>query len=105
MVVLAIFDVYITDEDEYERYKAMVRKSLKIYDAKFVTITNEGDNNLEVIEGNWKPSHLVILEFKTKEHAKTWYNSSEYAEALEIRKKASKTNFILVETFSHDTLM
>ena len=31
------------------------------------------------LEGQWNPQRLVIMEFKSMDQAKAWWNSDEYA--------------------------
>jgi uncharacterized protein (DUF1330 family) len=50
-----------------------------------------------VLEGNWQPHRVVVLEFPSLEQARRWYESEEYREPKAIRIAASKTNAILVE--------
>ena len=52
---------------------------------------------MEVLEGDWDPKTLVMLEFESMEQAKRWYRSPAYTRAREIRLRAASTNLILVE--------
>ena len=36
---------------------------------------------LAVLEGEWEPSRLVVLEFEDLEAAKRWYDSERYRQA------------------------
>ncbi|MCH7491425.1 MAG: DUF1330 domain-containing protein [Gemmatimonadetes bacterium] len=51
----------------------------------------------EVIEGDWDPHRIIVLEFESVARAKEWYSSPEYAPALAIRLKAATSNTIIVE--------
>jgi uncharacterized protein (DUF1330 family) len=53
----------------------------------------------EVLEGDWRPGRLVILEFPSPEAAKQWWASPEYAPAKAIRQRIAKTNMILVNGY------
>jgi uncharacterized protein (DUF1330 family) len=52
---------------------------------------------IEALEGNWKPNRIVVIEFDDAEHAKTWWDSAEYAEARAIHRQATISNIILVD--------
>jgi len=39
----------------------------------------------EVLEGDWQPGVLVIIEFATAEKARQWINSPEYQPARQVR--------------------
>ena len=51
----------------------------------------------EVLEGNWQPKRVVVLEFASADKARQWYESEDYRPARAIRMKASSGNVILVE--------
>jgi uncharacterized protein (DUF1330 family) len=55
---------------------------------------------VEPVEGAWKPSAIIIIEFPDIERAKTWYRSTEYAAALAVRDQAISRDMILVEGFA-----
>jgi uncharacterized protein (DUF1330 family) len=50
-----------------------------------------------VLEGDWDPKRLVIIEFPDMETARGWYESDEYAPLRELRRSASVTNIVVVE--------
>ena len=39
-----------------------------------------------MLEGDWNPTRLVVLEFADLEAAKRWYESEEYQEAKRLRE-------------------
>ena len=43
----------------------------------------------EVLEGDWQPKRLVVIEFPDMEAALGWYRSEEYQELAKIRWSAS----------------
>jgi uncharacterized protein (DUF1330 family) len=51
----------------------------------------------ETLEGTWQPKRIVVLEFPTKEAAKDWWASNEYAPAKALRQRTATTNMILVQ--------
>ncbi|MBV1686654.1 DUF1330 domain-containing protein [Novosphingobium sp. G106] len=50
-----------------------------------------------VIEGDWSPLAIVLVEFPDRDAVDRWYASPEYAEALAIRGSALHRNMIVVE--------
>ncbi len=93
MAVYAIVDVEVTDPEGYAEYRKLTGPSLEKYGGKFIV----RGGTTEVLEGDWKPNRLVVIQFETLEEAKRWYNSPEYQTAKAIRLKAARTNFVLVE--------
>jgi uncharacterized protein (DUF1330 family) len=52
---------------------------------------------LAVLEGDWNPSRLVMLEFPDLETAKRWYDSPEYQEVRKLRDGAANLRMVAVE--------
>ncbi len=92
-----LVDVKIHDHEAYEGYKKLTPSSLIPYGGKFIVRGGAS----EVLEGDWEPGRIVVLEFPTVEKAKLWWSSVEYAPAKTIRQKASETNMLLVEGYLH----
>ncbi|HEX8650039.1 MAG TPA: DUF1330 domain-containing protein [Pyrinomonadaceae bacterium] len=88
-----IVDVQITDPEAYERYKAAVPATLAAYGGKFLV----RGGRAEILEGDWEPSRIVVLEFESAEKAKAWWSSQVYAAPKQLRQSASVTKMILVE--------
>ena len=88
-----IADIDIHDPDAYEEYRRIDAPTIEKYGGSFVV---RGGPH-EVLEGDWAPHRLVILEFESVARAKEWYSSEEYAPALAIRLKATTSSLIIVE--------
>jgi len=93
MAAYVIADVDVTDPASYAEYRTLVPKSLEPYGGRFLV---RGGAH-EVLEGEWKPKRLVVLEFPTRAAAERWYASEEYRHAKAIRLRAARTNVVLVE--------
>jgi len=52
---------------------------------------------MEVLEGDWAPLRVVVIEFDDMDAARAWYESDEYRAAIPIRQGASTTGLIVVE--------
>ncbi len=57
------------------------------------------DPNLDVIEGEWKGTQVVILEFESVDAAKAWYNSPEYQAVVGERIAATDGAAVIVSGF------
>ena len=51
----------------------------------------------EILEGDWQPLRLVVIEFPTAAAAREWYESEEYSPLRAMRRGASDTDIVLVE--------
>ncbi len=93
MPAYAIFDIAVTDPERYEEYKKLAPPAIAAYGGKYLV----RGGHLDVLEGNWHPSRIVVLEFPTAEQAKAWIDSPEYSEARALRHATASTHAILVE--------
>ncbi len=89
--VIAEMDVH--DPEQYERYKAAVPETLAASGGRFIVRGGE----LAVLEGDWQPKRLVVLEFDDLETAKRWYESSEYQEVKKLREGAATLHIVAVQ--------
>jgi uncharacterized protein (DUF1330 family) len=51
----------------------------------------------EILEGDYAPLRVVIIEFPDLAAAKGWYESDGYAPLRELRRSASDTDILVVE--------
>ncbi|OLS19094.1 MAG: hypothetical protein HeimC2_42830 [Candidatus Heimdallarchaeota archaeon LC_2] len=98
MSAYLIADITISDPNKYSEYLKFVGATLTKFGGKLVIAVGEHSRGkIEVIEGNWNPKHLVMVEFEHLDLIKKWYSSSEYQEILNLRNESSQANFIAVE--------
>ncbi len=93
MTAYIIFDIEVADPVGYEDYKRLAAPTVAQFGGKYIA----RGGNTEVLEGEWIPKRLVILEFENSERAKAWLNSPEYAEARALRHKYAKSNMVVVD--------
>ena len=89
--VIAVTDLH--DPEQYEHYKAAAPETIAKYGGRYVARGGE----LEVLEGDWHPPRLVILEVDDLEAAKRWYASPEYQAAKQLREGAATMRLVAVE--------
>lgn len=88
-----IIETDVHDPEQYERYKAASPDSIAAGGGRFVARGGE----LAVLEGDWHPSRLVVLEFADLEAAKRWYDSPGYREVRRLRESAATLRVVAVE--------
>jgi uncharacterized protein (DUF1330 family) len=88
-----IIETDIHDPEQYERYKAASPAAVAAGGGRFITRGGE----LAVLEGDWDPARIVVLEFPDLETAKRWYESPGYQEAKRLRDGAAKLRMVAVE--------
>jgi uncharacterized protein (DUF1330 family) len=94
MAAYLISDVTMQDAAAFEIYRARAASSIAAHGGRYLV----RGGAIEKLEGSWSPRTIVIVEFPTVEQARAWYDSAEYAAALEVRDAALRRNLILVES-------
>jgi len=93
MPAYVIVETDISDPEQYEQYKAASPGAVAAGGGRFVVRGGE----LAVLEGDWNPSRLVVLEFEDLDAAKRWYESETYQEAKKLREGAARLNMVAVQ--------
>jgi len=93
MSALIIVDIEVLDPVRYEDYKRLASAAIAAHGGKYLV----RGGPTEVLDGNWTPRRLVVLEFESVEKAKAWRHSPEYAEAIKIRDTCARANMIVAE--------
>ena len=93
MPAYVILDIDVKDAAGYEEYKKRGAPTIIAYAGK--PLARGGTT--EVWEGSWQPRRMVILEFKTMDDARKWWNSAEYNQAKKLRHKSAQTNVVCIE--------
>ena len=93
MPAYVIVETDITDPEQYERYKQASPGAVAAGGGRFVVRGGE----LAVLEGDWHPTRLVVLEFDDLAAAKRWYESEAYQEAKKLREGAVRLRMVAVQ--------
>jgi len=93
MPAYCIIDVDVHNPAGMREYLERVPGTLTEYGGRYIVRGGQ----FEVVEGNWQPARVVILEFPNMDQAKRWYDCGEYKEMKAARLKAARTNIVLVE--------
>lgn len=94
MPAYLVTSVEVLDLDRYRaQYTTKGAPAVDQYGGRFLV---EGGAP-EVMEGDWAPKRMAIVEFPDAEAARRFYNSPEYTKAREARKGIANFNMILVE--------
>jgi uncharacterized protein (DUF1330 family) len=93
MVAYAIVDLDVKDPSKLESYRRDVPATVAKYGGRFIV----RGGACEVLEGDWTPKRIVVLEFPTMDALKRWYHSEEYKPLLAQRLAHSAADLIAVE--------
>lgn len=93
MPAFLIVDTEITNPERFEEYKRQVSPLVERYGGRYCV---RGGPH-QVLEGDWEPTRVVMLEFPNMDTLMRWYDSPEYAPVKEVRQQASRTRMFAVE--------
>ena len=94
MAAYCFLDMYeIIDPDKLEKYRSGVLATVKQFGGRYLLIGGMCDT----IEGQWRPTFPVLIEFPSLDYANKWYNSQEYSELKALRLAATKCNTVFTE--------
>ena len=93
MPAYVIVETEVHDPDHYEQYKTASPDAVHAGGGRFLVRGGE----LAVLEGDWQPPRLVMLEFEDLEAARRWYDSEAYQEARKLREGAARFRAVAVQ--------
>ncbi len=94
MPAFVIADVKVKDAELYKGYTALTPTAIASAGGKFIARGGQ----TSVLEGNWVPARMVVLQFESVADATAFYNSALYKEARAKRVGATDYfNMVVVE--------
>lgn len=93
MKAYIIAQANVTDAARYADYKRLAQAAVEQYGGRYLV----RGGALQVLEGDWQPPRLVILEFDSMEQAQRFHASPEYRSARQARHGAAAMSMLLAE--------
>ena len=93
MTAYVIVDINVTEPVRYEEYKKLAAPTVELYGGKYIA----RGGKTEILEGDWSPTRLVILQFEDIEQAKSWHNSVEYSKAKGLLHETAISYMVVIE--------
>ncbi len=93
MAAYLVADVEVLDAVAYEDYKKALPATLEPYGARYVV----RGGATEVLEGDWSPKRLVIIEFPDMARLKAWYQSPAYRPLMALRRRSARARLLAIE--------
>ena len=93
MKAYIVADIEMKDPVAYEAYRRDVPEMIAAYGGRYLV----RGGATRVLEGDWQPRRMVILEFPSMQQAEAFYGSAEYAALKAMRINASHSRLVAVE--------
>jgi uncharacterized protein (DUF1330 family) len=83
----------ITDVAGFDAYLRQTIPMIERHGGRY--LTRAGAH--EVLEGDWRPNRVVVVEFPSMAALKGWYDSPEYRPLIAMRRRAATDLLIAVD--------
>ena len=93
-----VANIKINDENEYEKYIEKVEEVFSKFEGKYLAV----DDSPKLLEGKWKYTRSVLIEFPSEEEFKKWYYSDDYKNILKHRLEGSDCDTILIKGLDNE---
>ena len=93
MSAYAIFDVEIRDLSRYQEYMLKVKPLIEAAGGRYLV---RGGAH-QVIEGDWAPRRLVLIEFPSMSAMEGFYDNPQYKALKALREACSAARLVAVE--------
>jgi uncharacterized protein (DUF1330 family) len=93
MTAYVIVNVDVRDPAAYEEYKSKVPALIRKHGGEYVV----RGGKFVVLEGEWKPTRLVILKFPDLASAQAFFLDPDYQPLKALRQQVSTADIVAVE--------
>ena len=93
MVAYMLVDNRVLDQEDFKEYIEKIPQVVASYGGRFPV----RGGAIQVIEGDYTPERIVVIEFDSLEQANAYTSSPEYLELSVIRNRSTRTSTIIVD--------
>ena len=83
----------VTNPTVFDAYLAQVIPMIERFGGRY--LTKPGTH--EILEGDWRPNRVVIIEFPDTASIRAWYGAPEYQPLIAMRQSAATDVMILLD--------
>ncbi len=80
------------DPAEFAEYRERVGPILAAHGAKMIALSDQ----IEVLNGDWRPNRLIIFEFENQERIREWHDSDAYQAIIPLRDRSANLRIVSV---------
>ena len=93
MPAYLIADVEVTDAAGYADYSRDIVATVEAFGGRYLV----RGGRTEVLEGDWSPRRVVVIEFPDAAQLRAWYGSPAYAPLIALRQRTANSRLLMVE--------
>ncbi|MCY4114832.1 MAG: DUF1330 domain-containing protein [Chloroflexi bacterium] len=83
----------ITDDAAFAEFRQKVGATVAAHGGRYLV----RGGATEVIDGDWAPDRLVVIEFDSVDQAKAWLNSAEFLAIKDLRVSSASASVVVAE--------
>lgn len=83
----------ISDEAAFAEFRQKVGATVAAHGGRYLV----RGGATEVIDGDWAPDRLVVIEFDSVDQAKAWLNSAEFLAIKDLRVSSASASVVVAE--------
>ena len=80
------------DPAGFDEYRRKVGPILAAHCAKRIVMSDQ----IDVLNGDWEPDRLVVVEFESQGRIREWYESEAYQEIIPLRDRSATLRMVSV---------
>ena len=88
-----LVDNRVLDQEDFKEYIEKIPQVVASYGGRFLV----RGGAIQVIEGDYTPERIVVVEFDSLEQANAYTSSPEYLELSVILNRSTRTSTIIVD--------
>lgn len=88
-----LIDTEIFDQDVFAEFAVKIVEAMEAHGGRFLV----RGGTTEVMDGDWVPHRIVIMEFESFERAQGFVNSPEYAALQDLRARCMHARTMIVD--------
>jgi uncharacterized protein (DUF1330 family) len=93
MKAYLVLDLAIKDYPSFKRYITEIPALIAKHSGKYIV---QGAHPT-VVEGDWQPERMVIIEFPERDNAKSFLGDPEALELFKVRHDTTSSKLVLVD--------
>ena len=93
MPAYLIVDIDIKDAERYESYKRVVPALIARHGGEYLV----RGGAFEVLEGDWRPTRLVLLRFPDRQAVRAFIDDPEYRPLAALRHSIADSSMVAVD--------
>jgi len=95
MAAYVVVDITVSDAEKMQQYRQLAEIAVHKFGGRYLVRGGKS----EILEGDWQPQRLVVLEFPSPEAVRSFYDSPEYLAARQARAGAGHFDMLVIEGY------